>query len=114
MITILQWIRRSFGSQGERLGLAKESIKGLGAGAYLIDVLPSAVLSLGVLALFGSRLYPWADPIVNSPRPSRFPLALSPWPFFSDRGRSITAFKLGLTSRVQLAHAVERADRDGA
>src|SRR4051794_35975262 len=52
MITILQWIRRSFGSQGERLGLAKESIKGLGAGAYLIDVLPSAVLSLGVLALF--------------------------------------------------------------
>lgn len=41
------------------LGLSKESIKGLGPGAYLVNVLPSAVLVLGLLAILTSRLYPW-------------------------------------------------------
>jgi len=41
--------------------LAKESVKGLGVGAYLVTVLPSAVLVLTVFGLLSSRLYPWAE-----------------------------------------------------
>jgi hypothetical protein len=41
------------------LGLTKESVKGLGPGAYLVNVLPSAVLVLGLLAFVTSHLYPW-------------------------------------------------------
>lgn len=49
--------------------LSKESVKGLGAGAYLVNVLPSTVLVLTVFALFASRLYPWSDPVVVDGRP---------------------------------------------
>lgn len=45
--------------------LSKESVKGLGVGAYLVNVLPSAVLVLSVVALFDSRLFPWASPIME-------------------------------------------------
>ncbi|GID29519.1 hypothetical protein [Paractinoplanes brasiliensis] len=44
------------------LGLSKESIKGLGPGAYLVNVLPSALLVGGVFAAVASRLYPWQHP----------------------------------------------------
>ncbi len=46
-------------------GLVKESVKGLGAGAYLVNALPSAVLVLGCLALVESRLYPWMHPMMT-------------------------------------------------
>lgn len=39
--------------------LAKESVKGLGQGAVLVSVLPSAVLVLIVFALPAASLYPW-------------------------------------------------------
>jgi hypothetical protein len=42
--------------------LAKESVKGLGAGAYLVTALPSVVLVLAVFALAASGLYPWDEP----------------------------------------------------
>ncbi|WP_305786286.1 hypothetical protein [Symbioplanes lichenis] len=45
------------------LGLGKESIKSLGAGAYLVNVLPSAVLVAGIFAVVTSRLYPWSKPV---------------------------------------------------
>lgn len=47
-------------------GLTKGSIKGLGAGAYLVNVLPSAVLTLGLLALITSHLYPWSEPLQDT------------------------------------------------
>jgi hypothetical protein len=43
--------------------LSKESVKSLGVGAYLVNVLPSAVLVLSVVALFDSHLLPWSSPI---------------------------------------------------
>lgn len=46
-------------------GLVKESVKGLGAGAYLVNALPSAVLVLGCLAMVESRLYPWMHPMTT-------------------------------------------------
>lgn len=46
-------------------GAVRGSIRGLGPGAYLVNVLPSAVLVAGVLALGASQLYPWADPAVT-------------------------------------------------
>lgn len=49
--------------------LAKESAKSLGAGAYLVTVLPSAVLVLTVFALFTSDLYPWERPTAADPAP---------------------------------------------
>lgn len=49
--------------------LSKESVKSLGAGAYLVNVLPSAVLVLTIFALFTSRLYPWSNPVINERRP---------------------------------------------
>ena len=42
-------------------GLSKESIKGLGAGAYLVNVLPSTVLVLGIFLLVATHLFPGAD-----------------------------------------------------
>jgi len=45
------------------LGFTRESVKGLGSGAYLVNVLPSAVLTLGILALVTSHLYPWSEPL---------------------------------------------------
>ena len=47
-------------------GLTKESVQGLGPGAYLVNVLPSAVLVTGTLAVVTSHLYPWADPLITS------------------------------------------------
>jgi hypothetical protein len=44
-------------------GLIRGGIKGLGAGAYLVNVLPSAVMTLGLLALITSHLYPWSEPL---------------------------------------------------
>lgn len=41
--------------------LAKESVKGLGQGAVLVSVLPSAILVLIVFALPAASLYPWQD-----------------------------------------------------
>jgi hypothetical protein len=41
--------------------LSKESVKSLGAGAYLVSVLPAAVLIVSLFALVSSRLYPWMD-----------------------------------------------------
>ncbi len=49
--------------------LSKESVKGLGAGAYLVNVLPSTVLVLTIFSLFASRLYPWSDPVIDERRP---------------------------------------------
>lgn len=40
--------------------LTSESVKGLGPGAHLVTVLPSAVLVLSGFALVSSRLYPWS------------------------------------------------------
>jgi hypothetical protein len=42
--------------------LGTESVKGLGPGAYLVSVLPSAVLVVTVYLLFAARLYPWTAP----------------------------------------------------
>jgi hypothetical protein len=50
--------------------LTKEAIKGLGPGAYLVSILPSAVFVLTLLALVSSRLYPWAEPL-HKDRPER-------------------------------------------
>lgn len=47
-------------------GLVRESVKGLGAGAYLVNALPSAVLVLGSLAMVASRLYPWMHPMTSA------------------------------------------------
>ncbi|MEU8817874.1 hypothetical protein [Actinoplanes sp. NPDC048796] len=44
-------------------GLGKESINGLGPGAYLVNVLPSTVLVAGAFAILSSRIYPWSSPI---------------------------------------------------
>lgn len=44
--------------------LSKESVKGLGAGAYLVNVLPSAVLVLSFVALVEARVLPWSRPLV--------------------------------------------------
>lgn len=41
--------------------LARESVKGLGQGAVLVSVLPSAILVLIVFALPAASLYPWQD-----------------------------------------------------
>lgn len=41
--------------------LTKESVKGLGQGAVLVSVLPSAILVLIVFALPAASLYPWQD-----------------------------------------------------
>jgi hypothetical protein len=49
--------------------LSKESVKGLGAGAYLVNVLPSAVLVLSMLALVSSHLLPWSPPLLHNGRP---------------------------------------------
>jgi len=42
--------------------LGTESVKGLGPGAYLVSVLPSAVLVVSIYLLFTARLYPWSAP----------------------------------------------------
>jgi hypothetical protein len=49
--------------------LARESVKSLGAGAYLVTVLPGAVLVLGIFALVSSDLYPWMNHQSASPPP---------------------------------------------
>jgi hypothetical protein len=46
--------------------LVGDSVKSLGAGAYLVTALPSAVLVLSTVALVTSRLYPWAEPVQNA------------------------------------------------
>jgi hypothetical protein len=56
----------SYGNHVADFGLARESVKGLGPGAYLVNVLPSTVLVAGALALIASRLYPWQSPISDS------------------------------------------------
>jgi hypothetical protein len=43
--------------------LTKETVRELGPGAYLVSVLPAAVLILSALALWSSRLYPWSEPM---------------------------------------------------
>jgi hypothetical protein len=45
--------------------LSNESVKGLGAGAYLVNVLPSAVLVLSLVALVDARVLPWSHPLVH-------------------------------------------------
>lgn len=45
--------------------LTSESVKSLGVGAHLVTALPSAVLVLSSVALITSRLYPWAEPVIN-------------------------------------------------
>jgi hypothetical protein len=49
----------------EVTSLTSESIRGLGGGAHLVTVLPSAIAVLSAVVLVSSRLYPWADPIVD-------------------------------------------------
>lgn len=46
--------------------LTGESVKSLGAGAYLVSVLPSATLVLSIAAISTSRLYPWAHPLSDN------------------------------------------------
>ena len=46
--------------------LTGESVKGLGAGAYLVTALPSAILVLSAIGLVSSRLYPWAEPLQDA------------------------------------------------
>jgi hypothetical protein len=45
--------------------LTGESVKSLGAGAYLVTALPSAVLVLVAVGLVTSKLYPWAEPLTR-------------------------------------------------
>ncbi|HEV7649981.1 MAG TPA: hypothetical protein VGP26_17675 [Actinophytocola sp.] len=45
--------------------LSTESVKGLGAGAYLVNVLPGAVLIISIVALADSRLLPWSQPRID-------------------------------------------------
>jgi hypothetical protein len=66
--------------------LSKESVKSLGAGAYLVNVLPSAVLILTAVAMYDSRLFPWSQPRINDddqPIPRGLASVLDA---FSDRG----------------------------
>lgn len=62
--------------------LSTESVKGLGPGAYLVNVLPSTVLILSTVAVLDSRLLPWA-----TPRPDDVPAGpASVYAAFGDRG----------------------------
>lgn len=49
--------------------LSKESVKSLGAGAYLVNALPGAVLVLSLAALVEARILPWSQPLIRDGRP---------------------------------------------
>ena len=48
--------------------LATRSVEGLGRGAYLVTLLPSAIIMLSGYALASSALYPWATPPMGANR----------------------------------------------
>src|SRR5262245_44274146 len=48
--------------------IGTESVKGLGPGAYLATVLPSAVLVTALYFLFTGAMYPWTHPVANRSR----------------------------------------------
>jgi hypothetical protein len=49
-------------------GLGAESVKGMGPGAYLVTVLPSAATVAMVFVLFNANVYPWTHPPAGTAR----------------------------------------------